>query len=203
MFNQRGFSLSDLRTDERGVTLRFQGERKTVWEPVVTALDVIVAVGDIVDAIDAAKHKRPHYQQYEPTLEHYDLGSVYYVRVEPRGQTMTSISAVGRPTRSGIEACTQDVETGTPCLPLETGPLVAHEVAGVVEAELIHGVFAELRLEGFVVSENPRVTMGMRRCWERRKEVAAAAARVSNPRAKAGILRTAPVCEGSPPLAAN
>lgn len=204
MFNQRGFSLADMRTDERGVTLRFQGERKLVSEPIVTALDVIVAVSDVIDEIDAAKHDRPHYHhEVTPTIEYYELGSVYYVRVEPRGPTMTSISAVGRPTRSGIEACTADSEPGTVCLPLETGPRVAHEVAGVVEAQLIHSVFAELRLEGNVVSANPQVMMASRRCWERRKEVIAAAARVSNPRAKAGIIRTAPICDGEPPSLAS
>ena len=200
MFNQRGMALTDMTTDERGVTLRFQGERKVVAEPIVTALDVIVAVGDVIDEIDAAANKRPHYhREVQPHIEHYELGSVYYVRVEPRGPTMTSIAAVGRPTRSGIEACTGNNEIAGPCLPLETGPDVAPEVAGVVEAELIHGVFSELRLEGGVVSADPAIAMAARRCWERRKEVIAAAARVSNPRAKAGIMRTAPNCEGAPP----
>ena len=205
MFNQRGFALSDMRTDDRGVTLRFQGERTTVAEPVVTALDVIIAVGDIVEAVDDAKHKRPHrHHHYEPSLETYELGSVYYVRVEPRGETMTSIAAVGRPTRSGIEACTNDGdEIAGPCLPLKAGPMVAPEVSGFAEAELINGVFAEIRLEGNVVSADPEVTIGMRRCLERQREVFAAAARVSSQRAKKGILRTRPVCAGAPPLAAN
>lgn len=203
MFNQRGFALADLRTDDRGVLLRFQGERKTVAEPIVTAADVIIAVGEIAEALDHKKRHHHHHHRYRQTIEEYELGSVFYVRVEPRGETMTSISVVGRPTRSGIEACTGDIGVDAPCAPLETGPIVAHEVAGIVEAELINGVFAELRLEGSVVSADPHVTMQMRRCWQRQREVTAAAARVSNPRAKEGILRTRPVCAGTPPLAAR
>lgn len=198
MFNVRGFALVDMTPDERGVTLRFKGERKTVAEPIVTALDVIAAVGETVEVIEAAKRGREyHPRRIDPAIEHYELGSVFYVRVEPRGETMTSIAAIGRPTRSGVEACTADVELSAPCAPLETGPGVHHEVAGVVEAELITGVFAELRVGGAVIAPDIHIMTASRRCWERRREVTAAASRVSNSRAKAGILRTAPVCDAA------
>jgi hypothetical protein len=196
MFQQRGFALVDLQTDERGVTLRLKGERKVVAEQLVTGLDVLVATTNALEAYNAAKHKRHANLIYqEPTIETYELGSVYYVRVEPRGPTMTSIAMVGRPTRDGVEACTPDTELHAPCAPLESGPRVQNEIAGLVEAETINAVFAELRLEGSVVAPDVQYAEAQDRCWVRRREVIAAAARVSNPRAKTGIMRTAPVCD--------
>ena len=202
MFQGRGYALVDMTSDPTGVTLRFKGERKVVAEQIVTGLDVAVAVADIVVAIDDAKKGKRHHHHHEldPAIATYEIGSVFYVRIEPRGATMTSISAVGRPTRSGVEACTAD-HIDAPCEKLETGPDVHVEVAGFAEAETIHGVFSEMRVAGSVVGPDIEVeharrqaAMTTQRCYERRREVEAAAARVSNPRAKAGILRTAPTC---------
>jgi hypothetical protein len=196
LFQQRGFALVDLQVNERGITLRFKGERKVVAEQLVTGLDVLVATTNALEAYDAAKDQRPaNFIDKEPTIETYELGSVYYVRVEPRGTTMTSIAMVGRPTRNGMEACTADPELHAPCAPLESGPRVHAEIAGFVEAETINAVFAELRLEGSVVAPDVQYAEAQHRCWTRRREVIAAVQRVSDPRAKAGIMRTAPVCE--------
>jgi hypothetical protein len=196
IFQQRGFALVDLQSNERGVTLRFKGERKVVAEQLVTGLDVLVATTNALEAYDAAKDKRPaNFVDNPPTIETYELGSVYYVRVEPRGTTMTSIAMIGRPTRDGMEACTPDPDLHAPCAPLESGPKVHNEIAGFVEAETINAVFAELRLEGSVVAPDVQYAEAQQRCWTRRREVVAAAARVSDSRAKAGIMRTAPVCD--------
>lgn len=203
MFQGRGYALVDMSSDPTGVTLRFKGERKVVAEQIVTGLDVAVAVADVVVAIDDAKRGKRHHHHHEvnPAIATYELGSVFYVRIEPRGETMTSISAVGRPTRSGVEACTAD-PIDAPCEKLETGPDVHPEVAGFAEAETIHGVFSEMRVAGAVVGpdiavEQARMQANMttQRCLQRRAEVEAAAKRVSNPRAKQGILRTMPVCD--------
>lgn len=195
MFRMRGYALVDFQTNDRGLLLRFKGERKQVAEQIVTALDVLIAVGDVVEDLEASKKGRePRAHYHEPTIETYDLGSVFYVRVEPRGETMTSISAIGRPTRDGVEACTADPELDAPCAPLASGPDVHPDIAGLAEAELIDSVFAELRLEGSVVAPDVQVAEANHRCWRRQREVLAAAARVENPRAKANILRTAPNC---------
>ena len=201
LFTQRGFTLVDMTGDSRGVTLRFRGERKVVAEQVVTALDVVVVAAQVAEELNRKPGERRHQVHHDPQIEEYEIGSVFYVRVEPRGETMTSISAVGRPTRSGVEACTNDV-IAAPCAPLETGPSVHNAVAGYAEAEVIHGVFSEMRVEGSVIapaiamqpSATSRTTMTMQRCLQRRVEVQTAADRVSSSRAKQGILRTMPDC---------
>ncbi len=79
------------------------------------------------------KKRRPaNLIEHEPRLETYELGSVYYVRVEPRGPTMTSIAIIGRPTRNGMEAWTPDPDLHAPCAPLQSGPEVVDEIAGFV-----------------------------------------------------------------------
>ena len=207
MFQQRGFALTDVQNDESGITLRFTGDRKDASEQIVTGIDVLVAIADVADALEnskeARRRTRERHYHHEPTIEHYDLGSVFYVRVEPRGETMTSISAVGRPTRDGVEACTAD-EIDAPCAKLETGGAVHHQVAGYAEAEIIHGVFSELRLSGAVVAPDIQTMAVNRRCWEIRRERELAASRVSSAKAKEGILRTRPNCDaGAPTLAKN
>jgi len=75
------------------------------------------------------------------------------------------------------------------------------EVAGFVEAELINGVFAEMRLQGSVVAPDVHeveVAEASRKCWAQRREKERAAARVSDSRAKVGIMRTAPNCAAPP-----
>jgi hypothetical protein len=205
MFQQRGFALSDVQKDERGVTLRFIGDRKDAAEEVVTAVDALVAVADVLDTLENTEESRHRREMraltYQgPAIEHYDLGSVFYVRVEPRGETMTSIAAVGRPTRDGVEACTND-PIDAPCAKLASGGAVHHQIAGYAEAEVIHGVFSELRLAGAVVAPDIVTMARDRRCWQIRREREAMAARVSSAKAKAGILRTRPTCENAAPPA--
>lgn len=195
LFQRRGFELVDLQTNERGMTLRFKGERKVVAEQIVTGLDVLAATANALEAVNAREQRRyPVYIEQAPTIETYELGSVFYVRIEPRGSTMTSISMIGRPTRSGMEACTADPELRAPCAPLESGPDVQREIGGFVEAETINALFAEMRLEGSVIAPDVQHAEQQQRCWQRRREVFAAAAKVSSERARAGILRTAPRC---------
>ena len=200
MFAARGFTLVDAESDDRGTTLRFRGERKTVSEQIVTGADVALAVLEVTAELSESEKERRHHHHYhvenEPTIATYEIGSVFYVRVEPRGTTMTSIAAVGRPTNHGIEACTGDA-IAAPCQQLETGEAVHGEVAGFAEAETIHGVFAEMRVGGSVVAPDLKAMASMedqRHCWALRHEKEQAAARVSDPRAKAGIMRTAPTC---------
>jgi hypothetical protein len=203
MFHARGVTLMDMQPDERGLLLRFKAERKTVAETVVTPYDVALLTLDIAATLADAKdgkRQRRHHTHAEPEVAVYELGSVYYARIEPRGETMTSIALMGRPTNGGVEACTPDPNIVAPCAPLESGPVVHDEISGHAEAEMINSIFSELRLEGSVVAPDLRAIAAAeetQKCLERRRDVEARAARVSNPRAKAGILRTAPTC-GAP-----
>src|SRR6185436_15134185 len=54
LFAQRGFALADAGHDDRGITLRFKGERKIVTERVVDALDALVAVAYALEAYQRA-----------------------------------------------------------------------------------------------------------------------------------------------------
>jgi hypothetical protein len=198
-FHDRGFVLVDIQRDDRGVVARFKGARKAVSERVIGALDVVMATAEIAEAFTDDREGDPHHE-HEPTIEHYEIGSVFYVRLEPRGE-MTSIAAFGRPTNNGVEACTADPDVVAPCAKLEAGPTVYPEIAGFAEAEVIHGVFSELRLIGLVVAPDLEVAVASRRCWERRRDIERRAARVSHPRARAGIMRTAPTCDVGEPLA--
>lgn len=202
LFAQRGFALADAGHDDRGITLRFKGERKIVTEPVVDALDALVAVTDALEAYQRARQGRPqhHHYRYDHVAD-VAIGSVFYVRVEPRGATATSIVAIGRPTKNGQEACTPDPEIPWPCNRIVAGDTLYPEVAGVVEAEVIEGVFSELWLSGDVVSPDPAVLraqhaahLANQRCLERKRDLEALAGRVSDPRARAAILGAAPTC---------
>lgn len=192
-FGQRGFPLADQKRDATGVLLRFAGTRKQVTEETVDPITVAAAVvagatsGSGSDSDDDTEAQDPP----EPShVEQYQVGSAFYVRVESRGDAATWISAVGRPTRDGVEACTAD-QIDAPCTKLEGHD---EDVAGTAEAEVIDGVFGELRRAGLVTSADPAIAESARRCQERRREYETRAAHVSDPRAKAGILRAAPHC---------
>lgn len=195
LFTQRGYVLVEHRQDERGMTLKFKGDRTVVVQPVVDGLDALIAVGDALDAYDRAKQgRRARDYHRETRYEHVTVGSVFYVRVEPRGETVTSIRAIGRPMKDGLEACTSDPELATPCEPLYGGEPYWREIGGFAEAEVIEGVFAELRLTANVISRDPAIAIADGKCMARRRELQELAGRVSDPRARAGILGSAPSC---------
>jgi hypothetical protein len=126
---------------------------------------------------------------------------VFYVRIEPRGETTTSIAAIGRPMKEGKEACTADPDLEWPCEELSGGGRYWGEVDGFAEAEVVQGVFAELRLSADVIAPEPAIAKAPQideaKCLARGRELRALANRVSDPRARAGILGTAPKCTGT------
>jgi hypothetical protein len=204
LFSQRGFNLVEHHADPRGITLRFKGDRKVVTQPVADGVDVLLAVGDALEAYDRAREgKHAHYHDRPPHTEDITVGSVFYVRIEPRGETATSIMAIGRPMKDGREACTADPDLATPCEPLSGGEPYWQEIGGFAEAEVVEGVFAELRLQADVVSPDPAITeaaaassIDQTRCLARRRELQDLARRVTSARARAGILGAAPTCGG-------
>jgi len=204
LFSQRGYVLVDHRADDRGITLRFKGDRTIVTRPVVDWVDAAAAVADALEAYDRARDgRRPHYHERRTRTEDIAVGSVFYVRIEPRGETATSIMAVGRPMANGEEACTDDPDLGAACEPLFGGDSYWQEIGGFAEAEVVEGVFAELRLSAEVISPAPAIakaatasSLTEARCLARRRELQELARRVTSPRARAGILGAAPTCGG-------
>jgi len=75
----------------------------------------------------------------------YAIGSVFHVHVAPIDATHADIQIIGNPMIDGSEKCSAD---GSSCasVPLDVGQ--GTELAGRTEAEVVHGVFSELTLEG-------------------------------------------------------
>jgi hypothetical protein len=197
-FTERGFTLAEYDLDDRGITLRFRGHRKTLTETRVNDQCAAAAVSDALTHGYGESHRHRCTEVVTTAL-----GSVFHVRVEPRGKTATSIVAVGRPVMDGVEACTPDPEIRGSCgRRILAGEALYPELAGIAEAEIIEGVFSELWLTGDVISPDPatlraryEAQLAERRCQERRRELRALASRVSEPRARAQILGAAPICQ--------
>jgi len=198
LFAQRGFPLVEQRADSRGVVLRFKGERKLVTQPVIDELTVLAAFAHELATDEEVTHGRPsrhhhgHDRYYERT-EQIEVGSVFYVRFEPRGDA-TAVYAIGRPTKNGRDGCTSDPDLDAPCAELDAHGEYYRHIDGTAEAEVIEGVFAEQRLHGGVAAAASATTAAGERCLARRRELADLARRVSDPRAREGILRTSPAC---------
>ena len=186
-FAKRGFILKEQSTDERGITLRIAGDRRTVDEALHPVLD---SLGDAKAAIDGRTNDRDH------GVVAVTYGSAFHVRVEPLTDGTSHIKIVGRTVRRGIELCTDDTDVAAPCDPKQG---MAFEPPGEKEAELIEEVFAELRLRGLVIAPARPLTIAergeYRKCLQRRRDQVALANRVSSSQARASIMRAAPRCE--------
>ncbi|HEY5934488.1 MAG TPA: hypothetical protein VIU61_07635 [Kofleriaceae bacterium] len=187
VFTQRGFVLKEQSRDERGITLRVAGDRRTVEEALHPVLDTI---GDASAALDGRTNDRDH----GAVVVTY--GSTFDARVEQLANGTSRIQLVGRTVRAGLELCTEDPDQRGPCSPKEG---MAFEPAGEKEAEIIDEVFAELRLRGVVLWPERAPTVAEReqrkQCLQRRREHIALANRVENDRSRANILGTTPRCE--------
>jgi hypothetical protein len=86
-----------------------------------------------------------------------EIGSVFYVWVTPIDDTRSTVIMMGKPTIDGVEPCTDDGPTGPrlPCSKVLASYGQATQMSGYNEAEVVHGVFAELALEGHVVGAVP------------------------------------------------
>jgi hypothetical protein len=192
----RGFALDDVQRDGNGsVTLHLKGQRRTTLEQTNPTLDAIV---DVADALEGKGKYHPH------EVAEVTYGSAFYVRIEPRGPGQAWVSIVGRTIRDGVELCTDDAPVIGPCV---TNEDALTERPGHAEADVVNGVFAELRLRNVVVSPDPRPAMVARidreQCEKYRADQIALANRVDNPRAKAAILGAMPKTCESPQAAAR
>lgn len=206
-FTQRGFALTWHTRTASGLVLRFKGARGQFEQAPDPELVALRSLTRTLETYDAVKHGRPvhdhdHHDVHERETTWIDLGSVFYVRLTPQGAA-TAIDAMGRPTRNGVEGCTTDPDIAAPCVDLYVGKLDYHRIDGGAEAEVIEGVFSELRLQGGVLSPDPALAdaagaraAAIEDCRERRRNMAALWARVSDPRARAQIARSAPKCDG-------
>jgi hypothetical protein len=188
VFAPRGYALTKLSRDEHGITLRLAGDRRTVAEHLHPIRDTL---GDLSDALNGRDNNR-HYAVVDVTY-----GSAFYVRLEPRGDGASHVQILGRAIRAGIELCTDDAElAGAPCDAKERS---LSEMPGVTEAEVIEGVFDELRLRGIVTFPERSLSVAAREdrmtCLQRRRDHLALAGRVTNDRARANILSATPRCE--------
>lgn len=207
-FTQRGFALTWHQRTTTGLVLRFKGERGQFEQATDPELEALRSLTRTLETYDAVKHGRPvhdhdhHAYARERETTWIDVGSVFYVRLKAQGEA-TAIDAMGRPTRNGVEGCTTDPDIAAPCTDLYVGKLDYHRIDGGAEAEVIEGVFSELRLQGGVLSPDPAIAdaagaraAALADCRERRRNMAALWARVSDPRARAQIARSAPKCDG-------
>ncbi len=193
-FATRGYALTSVHTDEQGyLILRIAGARR-MSTSVDAGTPSFVSLQYLGDDDYWAKQAVLR-KAYERDIE---LGSAFYVSVSALAPEQSAIVVIGRPMHEGQEACTTDLPAG--CVRLGSSDAPAGELMGYAEAEVIEGVFAEMRLAGGVLSADPREDSERfarkERCLARQREVQAAADQVSyNPRARAGILRTLPRCD--------
>jgi hypothetical protein len=194
IFTQRGFPLADMQNDERGIWLHLKGSRRTVAEPVSPTLDNIAAVAAVLDAANGGDGV---YQS--SGLHDVTYGSAFWVRIEPTADGKSNVSVVGRLIRNGAELCASDAKLPGPCVDNEDA---LTEAPGAAEAEVVQGVFAEMRLGGSVMTPDTRPTYeqvasneGLAKCRARRAEQMELANRISNVKARANVLGALPVCE--------
>jgi hypothetical protein len=84
---------------------------------------------------------------------HYGTGTVFYAWVAPM-RTGSTVSLLGKPTDAGGEPCTDD-GVALPCSPVDTSRVMGAYVTGPAEADIAHGVLAELALENFAIGPMP------------------------------------------------
>ncbi len=100
-----------------------------------------------------------------------EVGSVFYVWLTPVAGG-TRIEALGKPTIDNLVPCTEGPDL--PCDQIDVGRLQMVQMSGHDEAEVIHGVFAELTLLGRVVPAPPtdaEVVATRNACLVRRHQI--------------------------------
>jgi hypothetical protein len=136
----------------------------------------------------------------EAALYGKDVGSVFYVWVMPTGDG-SALSMFGKPTLNGAEPCSPDDGLGLPCskIGVETG-FMSMYMSGRNEADVVHGVLAQLQLEGYVTgpllaAPQPAVRVAADpACLAKRHAVFAQAESIPDSQARATLLQTAPEC---------
>ena len=83
----------------------------------------------------------------------YGVGTVFYAWVAPR-PTGSTLSLLGKPMDAWGEPCTDD-GVALPCSPVDKATVIGAYVTGPYEADIAHGVLAELALERFTIGPMP------------------------------------------------
>jgi hypothetical protein len=194
IFTARGFPLVDMQHDTNGIWLHLKGSRRTSTEPVNQTLDNIVAIAAVLDAANGGDGIYRSSGVHDVTY-----GSAFWVRIEPTADGKSNVSIVGRVIRNGVELCASDVKLPGACVDNDDA---LTEAPGAAEAEVVQGVFGEMRLGGSVMTPDVRPTYEqvasnevLDKCRERRAEQMALAMRISNLKARANVLGALPVCE--------
>jgi hypothetical protein len=127
------------------------------------------------------------------------LGSVFYAWVTPT-QAGSTVSLLGKPTLGGVEPCTDDGIV-LPCSQLTVQKTFADiYMGGQTEAQVAHGVLAELELEGFAVSATPATAPlptgdpAALACKAKRHDLLVTAVASKDPAEKRAILDDLPGC---------
>ncbi len=126
----------------------------------------------------------------------WQFGSVFYARIAPAPEG-SLVSIVGAPIVDGAEACTEP-PTGMPCEHVHVGYFQGGHVDGVEEANVIHGVYAELALEQLVVARNAPAAPPIgaaELCRRERVAFAIKAGQEREPEVRERMLSDAPTCE--------
>jgi hypothetical protein len=131
-------------------------------------------------------------QPYSPG----DVGSVFYAWVTPSGEGST-VALLGKPTLEGIEPCTDD-GVALRCSQLRVESQFAGTyLSGRVEAEIAHGVLAELALEGYATGPfagPPPTPSTPADCMAERRRILRQADAERDPEKHAKLLHSVPTC---------
>jgi hypothetical protein len=192
MFTMRGFPLADMQADEGGIWLHLKGNRRNAVEQVSPGLDAVITALEVLG-------DNPQPGPYVGEVADVSYGSAFWVRIEPRATGTSMVTIVGRVIRNGQELCTEDAKLPGPCVRNEDS---LSEAPGAVEAEVVQGVFAHLRLGGSVLTADTRPTyeevaagQHLAACRAQRAEQMLLAQRISNAKARANVLGALPTCE--------
>ena len=139
---------------------KVNGTSETVLTPEEARIELAMPVRDAAQAVveklgargfavvDANRTESGYYVKLAGNRDFsgtQTLGSVFYVWIDDADRTgISQVKMVGKPTVNHQEACPGSPETG--CTDLAT--LSPFAISGREEAQVIHGVMAELRLDG-------------------------------------------------------
>lgn len=144
----------------------------------------------------------------EATIESTKVGSVIYAWIVPDGATGSRIELFGRPSVGDVDVCDTFIGHALPCRPAdEPSEVVAQFLTGRTEADTIHGLLAELQVQGFVAGPLPATaqellpshgerpsTAPSAACLAQRQRIFREANQLSDPYERAQALESAPVC---------
>jgi hypothetical protein len=119
------------------------------------------------------------------------VGSVFTAVIERSGANLTALDLYAKPTLDGHEGCDPRAD----CQPFYVDARHYRDMTGAEEAQVVHGVIAELALEGLAIP--PRVSAvdeHHQRCLEQRRAILERANSATWTYTRERIAQTAPTC---------